>query len=326
MSNDYSVVLGTVSAGIWRSDDGGDSWIRSKGSRPRMPWSELQVFDVVVHPKDSKVIYAGTNEGIYRSDDRGASFERLESEVSNYDVWCIAIDPVEPDTVFAGCRPGALFRSKDAGQHWQLLPAEFAEECANVSVPRVTQMAIDPSDHRIVWAGAEVDGVRRSLDGGDTWTRVDTLEEIDIHAMVFSPGSPSKLIVSTAPEVYFTSDVGESWQTVGAKEKFPMSFCRGVTIKPDDSNVVFLGNGNSFVGDQGAILRSQDRGETWENLTLPDMPNSPIWSFAMNQANPDRILCNSHYGEVYSTEDAGDSWRKLDKEFSEIRALAWTPN
>ncbi len=32
------------------------------------------------------------------------------------------------------------------------------------------------------------------------------------------------------------------------------------------------------------------------------------------------------FGEVYSSEDAGESWRKIEREFGEIRAIAWLPN
>lgn len=328
MKDDYTLLVGTVQASIWRSDDGGDSWTRAKGERPKLPWSELQCFDLAVHPKDPKVVYAGTNDGVYRSDDRGASFERLDSALNDYDVWSLAIDPVNPDNIYAGCRPGAIFRTRDGGAHWEHTAAEFAEYCANVSVPRVLTMAVDPSDPRKIWAGAEVDGVRRSIDGGETWTRVESLEEPDIHFIAVSPGSngnPSKVITSTAPEVYLSTDVGESWSTVGARENFPMTFCRGLAVKPDDPNTVFIGNGNSFIGDDGTILRSRDRGETWENLNVPK-PNSPMWVFAVNAADPDLIISNSHYGEIFVSEDTGDNWNKLDREFSEIRSLAWTPN
>jgi len=61
-------------------------------------------------------------------------------------------------------------------------------------------------------------------------------------------------------------------------------------------------------------------------LPLPVEPNSPIWSFATHPADPGRILACSHYGEVFASRDAGDSWVKLRREFSEIRALTWTPN
>ena len=326
MRKDVTILVGTISIGIWRSTDGGETWARAQGSRPRWPWNEMQCFDLVVHPDDPKTVFAGTNDGLFRSDDRGANFERVDSPLNDFDAWSLAIDPVEPSTMFAGCRPGAVFRSKDGGQRWERLPAEFAETCPNVSVPRVLTLAVDPTDHRTVWAGAEVDGVRRSLDGGDTWSRVTTLDETDIHSIVVSAGSPSKVLMSSAREVYTTTDVGESWQEVGVPKRFPMGFCGGMAVKPDDPNVVFVANGNNFVGDDGTVVRSRDRGATWEALRLPVQPNSPMWVFGMNPADPNLVLCNSHYGQVFCSEDAGDSWVKLGKEFTEIRALAWTPN
>jgi len=61
-------------------------------------------------------------------------------------------------------------------------------------------------------------------------------------------------------------------------------------------------------------------------LKLPAEPNSPIWTFATHPANPDRIVTCSHYGELYATEDSGDTWRKLPREFTQIRAVSWVPN
>ena len=43
-------------------------------------------------------------------------------------------------------------------------------------------------------------------------------------------------------------------------------------------------------------------------------------------ANANRVLAFSLFGEVYSSEDAGESWRKITREFGEIRAIAWLPN
>ena len=55
MARDFTVLVGTIGAGLWRSEDGGESWVRPKGSRPRMPWSELQVFDVAAHPRTRRL-------------------------------------------------------------------------------------------------------------------------------------------------------------------------------------------------------------------------------------------------------------------------------
>ena len=336
MRDDLTVILGTVGTGIWRSSNGGATWARPKGTRDKLPWSELVVFALTRHPRDPSVVFAGTQEGIYRSDDRGASFEKIDSELNDYDVWSVAIDPSAPDTMFAGCRPGAIFRSKNGGQDWHQLNAEFADECANIRIPRVLTMSVDPTDSRVVWAGVEVDGVRRSVDGGETWATIGaavtpgeiggSLDEPDIHWMEVSPGPPSMVITSTNSDLYISTDVGESWKAIGARQLFPFTFCRGMAVKPDDPNTIFVGNGDSNIGVTGAARRTQDRCETWESMPLPVAPNSPIWKFAVNDADPNLVFCCSHWGEVFHSEDAGDSWGKTDREFSEIRGIVWMPN
>jgi hypothetical protein len=55
-------------------------------------------------------------------------------------------------------------------------------------------------------------------------------------------------------------------------------------------------------------------------------PNSNIWGFVTHPADPDFILASSLFGELYSSEDAGDSWNKLKREFTEIGAMVWVPN
>jgi photosystem II stability/assembly factor-like uncharacterized protein len=248
----------------------------------------------------------------------------------------VAFDPVQPDTIFAGVRPGAVFRSRDGGQTWAQLHAQFADECPNVRFPRVLSMAVDPADHRVVWAGAEVDGVRRSLDGGETWETIGAavtsgtigrqLNDPDIHGIAVSNTSPTTVFVSTPREIFASTDAGESWQPLGVKNHFPLPYCRGIAVKADDPDVLFVANGDAAAGETGTVQRSKDRGHTWETLRLPVVPNTPMWTFAMHAADPNLVLTCSHYGQVFVSEDAGDSWSKVRREFSEIRALAWVPN
>jgi len=51
-----------------------------------------------------------------------------------------------------------------------------------------------------------------------------------------------------------------------------------------------------------------------------------MWTFAMHSTDPNLMLTCSHYGQVFVSEDAGDAWSKIRREFSEIRDLAWLPN
>ena len=322
MAKNFSIHVGTIGTGLLHSSDGGATWGRAGGI-----WGDSRVFAVAASPKDPSRIYAGTDEGIYRSNDNGNSYEHLSSPMDSLHVWKIAIDPVDPDTVFAGTSPSALFRSNDGGDSWEKLDVDMAEECPNVRMPRVTALEIDPSDHRIIWAGVEVDGVRRSLDGGDTWTRISGgVDDPDIHGMAISLADPKTVFVSTPREVFTSTDTGESWQGLAVGSKFSLKYCRDITVKQNDPNTMFVAAGDGAFGATGNIQRSTDRGQTWEKISLPVEPNTPMWAFATNAADPDLILSCSHYGQLFASADGGDWWVKLRKEFTEIRGMAWTPN
>ena len=325
MAKDFTAFVGTVGiggSGVWRSTDGGETWSVPKGIR-----DELNCCALVIDPKDRDVVYAGLRNGLYRSVDRGANFHRIESPINAYGVWSVAVDPTGSGTIFAGCRPGTVFRSTDGGERWEKLPVDFAPEGLFGGSPRVLAIVIDPTDPDVVWAGVEGDGLRRSTDGGETWTRVgEGTIDPDIHGVATSDGSPSTVFVSTEWEVYTSTDTGETWTPLNAEETFTMPYCRGIAVKPGDPDVLFMGNGDSDIGKAGIIHRSTDGGRTWEPSLLPVEPNSPIGYFAVNPADPELVLCHSNYGQIYASDDGGDTWRKLPREFSEIRAIAWTPN
>ena len=351
MSKDFTICVGTIGAAIHRSPDGGENWhrIRHPGGVFGGPFGtplESPVRCLAVYPDNPHRILAGSDMGIYRSEDNGATWSRLDTPVSpitGKEPWTISIDPVDTKVIYVGTRPGAVFRSPDDGMRWKKLPLDLAEWCEAVGPPRVTAITVDPQDHKIVWVALEQDGLHRSLDGGDTWTRVANDVIDDIHGMMISQGDPKMVIFSSPDEIFGSTDTGESWQSVTKNHEFSrinarassgqardssglLPYSRALAIKPDDPNVIFLGQGDQSIGLTGRIERSKDRGKTWETLPLPVEPNSTIWAFGTNPADPNRVVAGTILGEVYFTSDGGDSWEKAWREFGELRAVAWMPN
>jgi|RhiMetdeSRZDD1v2_1073273.scaffolds.fasta_scaffold108580_3 photosystem II stability/assembly factor-like uncharacterized protein len=323
MSNAFTICVGTIGSGIWRSPDGGETWSRIRPSR----YPENDVRALAVHPRDPHIVYAGTDSGVYRSDDRGARWERLDAPMNTMHTWALAIDPAEPETLFAGTQPSAVFRSQDGGQQWDKLALDLADECPAVVIPRVTALAVDPEDHRTVWAGIEVDGVRRSVDGGETWTTIaGGLDDPDIHGIAISGGQPKVVLATTPREVFASTDAGESWQRLEVMQQFPYSYTRAIAVKADDPHVIFVGHGQTASPTIRSVQRSQDGGKTWETLPLPGEPNSYISCLATHSSDPTLVLASTLYGQLFMSTDAGDSGRKVRQEFSEVRSLAWLPS
>ena len=318
----YSICLGTAGWGVWHSPDSGGSWTRHRAPFPLN--SRIQA--LIAHPREPHTVFAAGDTGLFVSYDCGVRWERLVAAGALPTIWSLAVDPVDPNILFAGTRPAGVYRSRDGGRQWEKLAVEIAPECS-IGVPFVTGIVVDPDDHRMVWAGVEIDGVFRSVDGGDTWTHQKTgLYDPDIHSVTFAATQPKRLYTSTAREVFISDNLGDTWQSLDIREKWPLPYARGLAVKTDDPGVLFAGCGETTTGETGYVLRTVNFGESWEVLDLPARPNATVWGLATHPADPNRIVAFTLFGEVYVSENAGASRRKIGREFGEIRAAAWVPN
>jgi photosystem II stability/assembly factor-like uncharacterized protein len=189
----------------------------------------------------------------------------------------------------------------------------------------VTCILADPTDEKVIWAGIEIDGIRRSADGGRSWENLgEGLSSPDIHGLVVLPGPPKTLLASTNNDLNLSVDEGRTWQPQNVKAQFPWAYCRGIMQKADDPNTLFVGNGNGPPGTAGALQISRDGGRTWQAASLPVPPNSTVWTFANAASVSSEILCATVHGYVYRSQDSGETWSKLAREFGEIRSLALT--
>ena len=322
-----TILVGTIGQGVMMSGDDGASWSRAS-VRVGMH-SDCIVKCLLPEPQRPGVVYAGTDLGLYRTDDGGGHWSLLDTPMSGAMVWSLAIAPGDANVLFAGTgtpsKPG-IFRTIDGGKTWEQLAVEIAAECENVGKPRPTAIAIDPTNARNVWLGLEVDGVRRSTDGGETWTRVaPEIENQDVHNVLVVAGPPKTVFVLVNDDVWRSVDDGRTWQPARAREVFPWHYPRGITVKPNDPKTVFVTLGDSTPGRIGAVVRSRDAGITWETLPLAPQPNSAVWTASVPAAAPETVFTASRYGYLYRSDDGGDSWRKLWREFGEVSSIAWVP-
>ena len=327
MAKEGSVLVGTIGQGVMSSSDDGATW--SRASINQGLHSDCIVRTLVSEPDKPEVVYAGTDAGIYQSDDGGAKWRLLDTPMSGSAVWSIAIDRSDPKVRYAGTgtpsKPG-IYRSSDGGKSWEQRPMEIAETCPAVGIPRPTAIALDPTNSKNVWVGLEVDGVRKSTDGGETWTKVNgALTNPDVHSMIVTAGPPKTVFTVVNNDVWRSTDDGQNWQAAHARETFPWHYPRSIAVKPNDSKTVFITLGDTTPGRVGTVMRSRDAGATWENLSFPVQPNSAMWTVSISAAEPDLMFSATRYGYLYRSDDGGDTWRKLWREFGEVSSVLWVP-
>jgi photosystem II stability/assembly factor-like uncharacterized protein len=313
---------GTVGQGVWRSPDGGDSWRRA--SKGMFPESDIRA--IAVNPDNASILFAGTEAGIYLSADGGDSWVLLDSPMNDMQIWSLAISPQNSNTVYAGTCPSALFKSDDGGDSWRKLDVDLAppREGAPI-ISRVTTVTIDPEDDQTVYMGVEIDGMRISRDGGETWAAGNEgLSSLDIHGLTVVPGSPKTLVAGTNNDVCVTHDM-VNWTRLNVKEHYPWSYCRGVLHLSNGVSRVFVGAGNGPPGDEGGLFYTSDLGQSWERADLGMTSNSTIWAIAHNPAVDGWIVAYSVAGQLFKSTDNGSSWTKLMREFGEVRAVALAP-
>jgi photosystem II stability/assembly factor-like uncharacterized protein len=282
--------------GVYRSDDGGQTWthIGLEDSR--------QISRILVDPTDPRTVYAGvlghaygpsSERGVYKSTDAGAHWQRVLDKGPDVGIADLAIAQNAPQILFAATwnahRPpwstyaplegpgNALYRSTDAGAHWT--------EIAGHGLPEGkwgrTGIAVGADGRRVYVTldCAAHSGLYRSDDGGDTWTLMNSDERLTSRAWYFSslaidPTNPDVLYIPNVA-LYRTNDGGRTIEIV-----------RGAP-GGDDYHQIWVDSKNSahlaLAVDQGVSI-SLDRGKTWS--TWYNQPTAQLYHVTTDHSFP----------------------------------------
>ncbi|MGW2570001.1 WD40/YVTN/BNR-like repeat-containing protein [Streptomyces sp. NPDC001537] len=328
-----TVLVATAGQGVLRSSDDGATWYR-------LGLGQALEFDAVVrclavHPEQPNVVYAGADVGLVRSDDAGVTWHRVDSPMNDQTIWSLAIDPNDADFVIAGTGApsrAAVFRTADAGAHWDRLPPQIPEFCAGVSKPRVLTATVDRYDPKNLWFGIEEGGLWRSRDRGDNWDRIDGtpaslpdgVTNSDIHCVLVLQGPPKTIVCVVVNALFVSQDDGRTWTRTDTRKEWGIYYTRLVKQIPG-TNELLLGIGDATPGTLTRIFRSTDLAQTWQEASLDVPANSTVWAFGVHPADARVAFAGTKYGHLFRSTDAGRTWVKEWREFSEITDVAWTP-
>jgi photosystem II stability/assembly factor-like uncharacterized protein len=256
-----------------------------------------RVVDIEFNPLDPTIVYAAAaTGGVFKSTDTGETWFPIFDDQSMLSIGDIAVDPVNPDIIYAGTGeangghnnfPGAgVFKSTNAGNTWTHIGLD-----STASIGRIIINYNDPQEIYLAAVGSYFSpnpqrGVYKSTDGGTTWSKSlfisDSTGAIDI---VMHPSNPNWLMAAM-------------WERVR---------------RPNLSRLY---------GRSSGIYRSTNGGTTWELLDeTKGLPNADVQNvgrigLAISKSNPQILFAlyndGSSYSGLYKTTNGGNSWVDAD--------------
>ncbi len=323
-----------------------------------------EVYSVALDTRrDPPRILAGVGTGhwgplLTYSDDLGKSWTEPEEPPIGFPegtgasvarVWQIQPGTeLQPDVVYAGVEPHALFRSDDGGQSFSLVEGLWNHPhrpswipggggaCLHTVLPHPT----DPDDVLVAMSAA---GVYRTRDGGASWHPANRgiqaafLPEDQrfpefgqcVHKVAFHPDQPQRLFAQNHFGVYRSEDRGDSWMPI--ESGLPSNFGFAMVAHPHRPDTLYSfplqADAERFPPEARLrVYRTENAGARWEPCSK-GLPADPYYAAVLRDAmvadrgDPAGVYFGTRLGEVYASRDDGDSWSLIASHLPDILSV-----
>lgn len=265
-------------------------------------------------------IYAGTIPGgLFVSDDGGDSWE-LNRPLWNHE-----------------SRGGDLFSGDATSENkWGGTPASIDY---GVFEPGIHSVVVDPRDPNHLYMSASTVGVMESTDGGESWTvrnrglrmeyQPNPEDEWghDPHFMAACPSQPDHLWQQNHCGVFYSSDGARNWKRVSVPEQ-GVHFGFPIAVDANDGKTAWVvparADSERMAIDGGLfVARTNDGGATWQALRN-GLPQDNSYDIVLRHAldvDRDCLCFGSTTGNVYLSEDRGESWQCLGNNFPPVYSV-----
>jgi hypothetical protein len=254
----------------------------------------------------------------------------------------------QPEVVYAGAEPHALFRSQDGGITFELVEGLYNHPhrtqwqpggggaCLHTIVPH-------PTDPDRLLVAISSGGVYRTADGGASWEPANhgiqshwmpeeqRFPEFGqcVHKVGAHAARPERLLAQNHFGVYRSDDYGTNWEAI--ELGLPSNFGFTMLVHPHQPDTAYL---FPLTADyerlpperRCRVYRTRDAGQHWEPLTkgLPQANYHSIVlrdALATDQADPAGFYFGTRDGEVYASLDDGDSWQLVASHLPDVLAV-----
>jgi serine/threonine protein kinase len=295
--------------------------------------------------------YWGTN--LRFSDDFGKSWTNppeapirfpAETGTSLKNIWQITVGASDdPDTLYCGVEPAALFTSRDGGATWTLNGGLFDHPHRSRWLPSNGGLALhtivlDPRDRQRMYVAISTGGVYRTCDGGQTWTAQNHGVRVTfapnkypdfgqcVHKIAMHPARPERLFLQNHWGIYRSDDGAENWTDIA--NGVPSDFGFALIVHPANPDWVYMVPVESdefrcACDGRLRVYRTRNAGASWEALSR-GLPQKSAYETVLRDGmttdsrDPTGIYFGTRSGQLFMSRDGGKSWQRIVEGFPSI--------
>lgn len=293
-----------------------------------------RVSTIAVNPHNPSEYYIGAGSGhIWKTVNNGTTFTPIFENYGAYAIGHIAIDPNNPQVVWAGTGEdthqralgygNGVYRSDDGGRSWKNMGLKESRQIGKIIIDPRNSNVVYVAAEGSVWGSGGDRGLYKTTDGGKTWERVLFISEnTGVNHMTMDPRNPDVLYASAeqrrrhfftkiggGPEsaVYKTTDAGKTWTKL--TNGLPSGHVGGgsIEVSPANPDIVYFiveaADGN------GGFYRSTNKGASWSKMSDYHSSGQYFNMIVPDPVNPDKVFALDVVSKV--TYDGGRTWKNL---------------
>jgi photosystem II stability/assembly factor-like uncharacterized protein len=342
-SNSQVIFAGVKLTGLWKSINGGGSWVTSHNG--------IQANNIVSalnDPNNPETIYVSAyGNGLWKSIDNGHNWFSINNGLPDTYISTIVFRPGDPNTLYAGVRNNGIYISTNGGASWtsrnsgipmisasEILPSlipiydhptsmlwyqeaqeDFVIESSELTqlddkrasyYPTVNTISISTTNPSIMLIGTAGKGILKSSNGGASWSST-TFGAHTLFSSLLDPTNQKAYMGTGYPNALARTIDPTLYNWLLSNSGLQYQKVASLIFGNSGTNVIFAGTIDDPLADTNevtGVFKSTDYGSSWSRSGLVDFQVTSLLKFPLN---PNWILAGTTDG-LFISKDEGISW------------------